>query len=282
MTLLLIDAGAVLLTLALFGAALWGLGFGRDYFDRRINGPLALRLHRAFVFVERQWLLCICVGLFAGAFVLTALFGARLLPAVAVGALCGAIPVLLVSRIEHRRRRRFGRQLPDLMALLAANLRSGASLIQSVVSLSADLPAPMRQEIELLLREHRLGVPFEDALIALERRMRSDETVLFCTALRVSHVSGGDLAVLLDAMADASRQRQRIESRIAATTAQGRLQAWIMCALPLLVAAALWLVEPDFLRPLWSTSSGLAVCGAIAMMLLVGVLLLRRIVAIDV
>jgi tight adherence protein B len=282
MTPLIVDLLAGLAAVILFVVVLWLLSGSRRVFEVSVGAPLAGRLHRAFVFIDQQRILCLAVVLSAVAFTTLALLFARLLPAIGGAIVAGAAPVYLVQRFEARRRRQFAQQLPDLMSLLAAALRSGAGLMQAIVALSADLAAPMRQEIELLLREHRLGVSFDDTLLALEQRMRGDETILFCTSLRVSHVSGGDLALLLDAMADASRQRQRIEAKIHATTAQGRLQARVMCMLPLLVAAALAVVEPGFLQPLWSTSAGLAVCAIVVVLLLVGVLLLRRIAAIDV
>ena len=266
----------------LFAATLPLLGTGRQLFEHHVGLPLVARLHRGFVFVERQRLLCGSIVLSALVFGLVALLAQHLLWAVASALAIGAVPSYLVHLFELRRRLRFVLQLPDLMSLIAANLRAGASLMQAIVTLSGDLPIPIRQEFELLLREHRLGVSFDDALLGLERRMGDDETVLLCTALRVSHVSGGDLALMLDVLAAASRQRQALESRIRAATAQGRLQAWVMSALPLLIALALSLIEPDYLQPLWSSKLGLSVCIVVLVLLASGVLLLRRIIAIDV
>ena len=133
-----------------------------------------------------------------------------------------------------------------------------------------------------MLREQRLGASFDEALTGLERRMPLEETALMCAALRISRETGGNLAETLESLADAIRRKVTIEQKIRALTAQGRLQAWAMGLLPLLCAGLLWLVEPVAMRALFTTWYGLAVCGVVAVMQLLGLYFLRRVMRIDV
>src|SRR5690606_3008551 len=199
---------------------------------------------------------------------------------VALGA--GALPRFALRRIRRRRQQAFRQQMPDLLLLVAGGLRAGSGLGQALAQAAAEIDAPARQELGLVMREQRLGVGLDQALSALSRRMPVEETTLFASALRIGAEAGGSMAATLESLADATRRKLAIEGKIRAPTAQGRLQAWVMGALPAVLAALLFLVEPTAMRALIDTWQGWVVSAAVVALQAIGVVLIRRIVSIDV
>lgn len=248
----------------------------------RFAESVGRQLAGAFLYVEPVRLLALNVG----AAVVAALLGLWLGGGIAAAALAalasGALPRVLLAHIRRRRVHAFRHQLSDLMMLTAAGLRAGLGLSQALAQTCAEMDAPARQEIELMLREQRLGAHFDEALTGLERRMPIEETALMCAALRISRQTGGNLAETLEALADALRRKVTIEGKIRALTAQGRLQAWAMGMLPILCAGLLLVVEPVAMRALFTTWYGLAACAVVGVMQLFGMYFLRRVMRIDV
>src|SRR5690606_28683828 len=142
--------------------------------------------------------------------------------------------------------------------------------------------APLAQEFGLMLREQRLGVSFDTALANLSGRVPSEASALVAAALRVAAHTGGNLAETLDGIARTLRERLQLQGKVRALTAQGRLQAWIMGGLPLLLMWVLDRMEPDAMAVLWHTPPGWAVLAVMAVLETAGVVLIRRIVDIDI
>ncbi|MDO5057312.1 MAG: type II secretion system F family protein [Lautropia sp.] len=275
---LALGLGVVVSVLVLMpGAARAGVGYRRHFSGRVGHGMKELLL---FVDVDRLFranlLLCLLACLLA--WLLT---GSLLLVLVAAGVV-GALPGMLIARLGRRRRDAFARQLPDAMMLIAGAIRAGASMTLALRQMSSELPAPGGQEFELMLRELRLGVTLDEALLNLERRMQCDELRLFGAAVRIANESGGNLAETLERLADTVRKKLALEDKIVALTSQGRLQGWIMVCLPIGVGAALCVIEPDAMAPLFHSWQGWIVLALVAVLEVVGLLFIRRIMAIDV
>lgn len=209
------------------------------------------------------------------------LTGSLFLVVAAIVAL-GALPSLLIRHLGAQRRKLFARQLPDAMMLIAGAVRAGASMTLALRQMASELPAPGGQEFELMLRELRLGVTLDDALLNLERRMGCDDLRLFGAAVRIANESGGNLAETLERLADTIRKKMALEDKIMALTAQGRMQGWVMVLLPLGVGAALFAIEPTAMAPLLHSWQGWIVCSVVAVLEIVGLLFIRRIMAIDI
>jgi len=280
----LVAAGAALLlavVLALFGVARGG-AFAGSLYHRRFTGNVGRRLNDLLVFVDAQrlfqlnlllaLLVTAAVWLFSGSWLLV---GSALV-------LLGLLPNVLLVRVARRRRLHFAGQLPDALLLVAGAIRAGASLPLALRQMSMEVPAPCGQEFELMLREQRLGVSLDEALGSLERRMGGDDLRLFTAAVRIAGDSGGNLAETLERLSDTVRRKLAVEGKIRALTAQGRLQGWIMTFLPVAVAAALFVIEPEAMAPLLSTWQGWIVCGVIAVLELAGLVFIRRIMDIDI
>lgn len=248
----------------------------------RFDASVSRQLARAYLYVSPQRLLALNLGLAASVALVALLLGGGL-PGAALGALAsGLLPRLLLAWLRRRRAHAFRMQLSDLMMLAASGMRAGLGLTQALGQTAAEMDAPARQEIDLMLREQRLGASFEEALSGLERRMPMEETALLCAAMRISRATGGNLSETLESLGDAMRRKVAIEGKIRALTAQGRLQGWAMGLLPVLCAGLLWLVEPTAMSALFTTSYGLATCAVVVVMQLLGLHFMRRVMRIDV
>lgn len=205
--------------------------------------------------------------------------GAAALPAMAIA---GGLPSASVWWLRRRRTRRLAAQLPDAVMQLAGALRAGASLQHAMAQAARELPAPIGRELELVVREQRLGVGAEAALAGLERRIGLEDATLVVAAMRIARDTGGNLAETLERLADTLRRKAALEGRIQALTAQGRMQGWVMALLPLGVGAALFAIEPQAMRPLVTTWQGGAVCALVLGLEGLGLYVIRKIVDIDV
>lgn len=259
------------------GAVKAGEGYRRHFSGRVGHGMKDLLL---FVDVDRLFRanLVLCLVVCA----LTWLLTDSLFLVLVVVALQGALPSLIIARLGEKRRKLFARQLPDAMMLIAGAVRAGASMTLALRQMSSELPAPGGQEFDLLLRELRLGVTLDDALFNLEKRMGCDDLRLFGAAVRIANESGGNLAETLERLADTMRKKMALEDKIMALTSQGRMQGWVMVFLPLGVGMALFAIEPESMRPLLHTWQGWITCALVAVLEVVGLMFIRRIMAIDI
>ena len=253
-----------------------------ERYERRLASRMERRLSELLFFVDVRRLLTLNLLVVIGVPLLVWLLTGAW-PLVLLGAaLAIAAPGWLLLRLARRRRERFTAQLPDTLMLIAGSLRAGAGLSLALRQVSLEIAAPAGQEIDLVLREQRLGTSLDQALTGLERRMGGDELRLFTAAIRIASETGGNLAETLERLAESIRQRLAIEAKIRALTSQGRLQGWIMAALPIAVALALFVLEPEAMEPLIATWQGWLVMLAVGLLELAGLLMIRRIMAIDV
>lgn len=250
----------------------------RQRFDTYIAGGM----EDLFLFPDpgRLWManlvLCTVAGLVA--YVLTG----TIWIAAAMAFLMLAVPRYGLRSARRRRWARFETQLPDLLMALAAALRAGSGLQAALSSLVPQSPQPLKQEFGLLLRQQRLGVPLEQGLDSLLLRMPVEGARLVVSALKIATRNGGSLAATLDGMAATLRARLHMQARIQALTSQGRLQAWLMAAMPPILAMVLHYLDPDAMQQLWSTPVGWASLAVIVVLETVGILLVRRIVTIQI
>ena len=191
-------------------------------------------------------------------------------------------PGLWFRTFRRRRALRLVRQLPEGLLALATLLRSGSGLSVALSSTATYIPRPLADEWTLLARQLRMGVPLHAAIATWATRIASHEARAVASLLAVAHVQGGALAPALEQLASTGRRRIAMEDRIVALTAQGRLQGWIVSALPLLVAVALHSLDPSAMRPLTHSLRGGLVCALIVALQCLGWWGIRRVTAIRV
>jgi len=282
LTLWLIQVGSFA---AAAGLLWWAMRYFEDLSRRyreRFNQSVGTQLGRAHLFINPGRLLTLNVVTVLVATGLVAWISESAMLAFLAAVLAGFAPRITLMWLRYSRRERFRQQLPDLMLLTAGGLRAGSSLWQALALTSSELASPARQEIELMLREQRLGVSFEQALTGLERRMSVEEMHLMAASLRISYDTGGNLAETLESLAESTRRKVALEGKIRALTAQGKLQGWIMGLLPMVLGAVLFQVDSKAMSPLFTTWYGLGVCAIVIVMQILGLYFVRRIVTVDV
>ncbi len=192
------------------------------------------------------------------------------------------IPRLILWWLKRRRDRLFDLQLTDALMNISNSLRAGFSLPQALELVHREMPNPMSQEIRLVCQELRLGLPMDEALANLHKRMPLPAVDLVVTAISIVRDVGGNLTEVFDNIAHTIRERQRIEGKIRALTAQGKLQAIVICSLPFGVAIGLNVVAPEMINDLVSKPLGWAIIGTILVMEAIGAFFISKIVNIDV
>jgi tight adherence protein B len=202
-------------------------------------------------------------------------------------ALIGAVvmcvaPIAFLNNRVRARRLKFERQLPDTLTLLASSLRAGFSLMQGLEAVAQEIADPMQKELQRVFTEVRLGRPVEDALGDAADRMDSNDLRWTVMAIRIQREVGGNLAVLLDTVSDTMVKRERVRRELRALTAEGRLSAIVLSLVSPVLALAIWLIQPDYLKPLVHDFLGILGLSVAVVLSIVGWFWLRRIVDIEV
>jgi tight adherence protein B len=187
-----------------------------------------------------------------------------------------------VSNKQRSRQRDFERQLPDTLTLLSSSLRAGFSFMQGLEAVAQEIGPPMRRELQRVFTEVRLGRTPEDALEDAAVRMGSSDLSWTVMAIKIQREVGGNLATLLDTVADTMQKRERIRREIRALTAEGRLSGIILGLLPPVAGLGLFLVAPDYMKTLFDDTLGVAAVIASAGLAVAGWFWLRKIVDIEV
>ena len=200
----------------------------------------------------------------------------QILIAFAVG---GAIPYGFVSFKAKRRMNAFEDQLPDLLVTLAASLKAGHSFKQGIQTVVDEGQEPASKELGRVITDTRLGRPMDEALAETAERIGSKNFAFVITAVTIQRQVGGSLAGLFDMVADTVRQRQQFARKIKGLTAMGRASAYVLIGLPFFVAFALTLMNPQYMHPLYATSTGHTLIMVGLMMMAFGSLVLRKLVS---
>ena len=242
----------------------------------------SVRLRDLYLFVDPEQLLLLHLSLtLLVALLAWALVGSWVVVLVLFG-LAAALPWWLFRLLRQRRLDRLEQQLPDALLLLSGALKAGVGLSQAMVQLVKESQAPLSQEIDLVLREQRLGVGLDAALDNLGQRLPLQSVILVVSAMRIAAETGGQLAETLERTSQTLRQKLAMEGKIRSLTAQGKLQAWVVGALPLAMMWVLLRMEPEAMGLIFTTRSGWGALMVVVLLEFFGVLLIRKIVAIDV
>jgi tight adherence protein B len=244
---------------------------------------LALRLDQAGIARNpADWaLLCGCACL-ALAATLTLLTGNALV-GIPIGVLAGWLAMrLAVSHRIGRRRAAFSEQLPDVLQLIAGSLQSGFSLPQALDTVVREDAQPAAAEFSRALAEARIGADLEDALSRVAERMDSVDLRWTVMAIRIQRDVGGNLAEVLRTTVGTMRERAYIRRQVRALSAEGRLSAYIVVGLPVLVGAWFFYSSPAYMRPLYTTSAGVLMLGGAVAGVVLGSLWMRKLINVEV
>lgn len=208
--------------------------------------------------------------------------GGSVVVSICVAVLLALVPILVLSMLGTRRTEAFQAQLPDVLGLIAGSLRAGWGLLQAVGIVVNEMPPPAGPEFGRVVTEARLGLPLEDALAKMAERVGSEDFKWAVTAITIQREVGGNLAEVLDIVAETVRERAALRREISSLTSEGRLSAWILIILPFVEGLVLSLVNPGYIGRLLAEPLGLVAAVIAALMLIVGAIWLRSIVNIEV
>lgn len=201
--------------------------------------------------------------------------------AVLVGILALAAPLGALQVLADRRAKLFASQLPDVLKLTASSLRAGFSLLQGLEAVTKQLQEPSAGELQRVLNEARLGRPIEDALEAAAARIGNRDFAESVAAVRIQQEAGGNLASLFDALAETMFQRLRLRREIRTLTAEGRLSAYILGTLPVIIGGFLFASDRQYMLVLFHTQAGKIALVSGLVLQLVGFFWMYRTVKIE-
>jgi tight adherence protein B len=246
------------------------------------NAGLDYRLERAGVkmlageFVALTAVLAIAGGVFSALLLPNPVFILVIAGAAALG------PFVWIARSISKRQGKLVDQLADTLSILASSLRAGYSFLQAIDTVAKEIGEPSASEFQRVVAEIRLGRPIDDALIAMAERVGSADLKWAVIAVNIQRTVGGNLAEVLDTVANTVRERAYIRRQVKTLSAEGRISVAILASLPFLVLLYLSIVNPTYLTPLFTTVPGKVMLVAGATMMGFGIWVMTRIVKIDV
>jgi len=263
--------------------------------ERDFGANIARELARADLKLKVSEYLFIWAGAIVGIPVLLFIFGffspGLQSPIVLlIGAVVGFfLPRFFVKRRQGGRLNSFNKQLPDTITLLANALRAGSSFLQAIELVVRESRPPISTEFQRVIREVNLGLPFEQALQNMVRRVESEDLDLMATAISIQYQVGGNLAEILDSIAYTIRERVRIKGEIRTLTAQQRISGYVVAFLPIGLAGFLFVIAPGFMQPMFDPAvnvagipTGMILIGVGLTMMFIGFMFIRKIVDIEV
>lgn len=217
------------------------------------------------------------------AFALFGLFIGGSIPAMLVaGVVGGLLPGFYVRTKAARRRKAFMAQLPDTLNLLSSTLKAGYSFMQGVEAVSQEVDDPMGEELRRIVTEAQLGRPLEDAMDASAERMDSPDFAWAVMAVKIQREVGGNLSELLLTVAETMTERERLRRDVSTLTAEGKMSAIVLGALPILLGMAMWAINPEYINTLFTDSFGKVLLGMSIFAALAGFAWMKKIISIEI
>jgi tight adherence protein B len=204
------------------------------------------------------------------------------LPALLVASGFLPVPFLYVRYRRAKRLSKMEQQLPEALGMIVSALRVGHSLIASLGAVAQDCREPISGEIRKCFEEQNYGADLRTALVNLTERVPIQDFRIFVAAVLIQKESGGNLAEVLEKVAETTRERFRLKKQVSVHTAQGRMTGWVLSLLPVGLGLAMYFVNPEGMSVLWTRPIGLKLLWVAASMDVVGGLIIRRIVRIRV
>ncbi len=258
-------------------------GLNRMITSRSNGQQLAIELARADIRLTPSEFILINFAAVLVGFLLAILLTRSNLILALIGGVAGFyLPRFYLRQAQAKRLAAFNNQLGDTLVLLSNSLRSGYSLLQSIETVSKELPPPISVEFARVVREIGLGLTIQDALAHLLERINSDDLDLVITAINIQHEVGGNLAEILDTIAHTIRERVRIKGQIRALTASQRLSGNVVAILPIAVGLFLAAFNPNYISSMWKETCGIMMLVTGAITIVTGYIAIRKITDIEV
>jgi tight adherence protein B len=256
-------------------------------FDRLVGGTgtgswLANLIEQSGVAIDAGTVITMSLGVGAALGLLTLLFSHLWLAAFAAALVGLTLPVAWLKIKRTRRMRQFEEQFPEGLDLLSRAIRAGHAFQSAMGMVADELPAPVGVEFKKSFEQQNFGLPLKEALDNLAVRMPLMDVKFFVTAVQIQRETGGNLAEILDNLANVVRERFKILRQVRVHTAHGRFTGYILLGLPAFLAVALMFISPEHMKTLFTVKMGqMMVMGAIVMQFL-GFIWIRQVIKIEV
>jgi tight adherence protein B len=247
-----------------------------DWVSRRVErtsygDKIARQLARADVKLKVAEYIVLIVVSVIGVGLIAWLLGSRSPVSFIIGAVFGfLLPGMYVNRQQKKRLNRFNDQLSDMINLMVNGLRAGYSTMQAMEAVSKEMPSPICDEFRRVVQEMQIGIPMEQALENLLRRIPSDDLDFMVTAINVQREVGGNLSEILDTISFTIRERVRIKGEIRTLTAQVRTSGSVLSLIPVFLTIVLWFLNPEYLLSLQGGGPYCVIGVAVAVVFLIG------------
>jgi tight adherence protein B len=192
------------------------------------------------------------------------------------------VPKFLVKALYEKRCNRFVDQMVDGMTIMSNGISSGLSVPQSMDRVVENLGNPMSQEFNLALSQMRLGMSLEETLVDLSERIPRPDVQMFVTSVNILKETGGNLAETFQTITTTVRERQKVEKKIQALTAQGITQGVIITLVPFFLMITIFFFQPDYIMPMFNTTLGIVFLFVMLVFQIIGAIAIKKIVTIKV
>lgn len=248
--------------------------------------PRAHMLDRFILQAGLDWsvsgLLLSCAALFALGTLAVLMLSQALVLALVAGIALAILPLLYLQRRRNQRLHQLELQLPEALDLIARALRAGHAFSAGLQMVGDEMAEPIAGEFRLVHDEVNYGTSLEQALGNLGERVPLTDLRYFIVAVIIQRESGGNLTEVLGNLSHLIRERLKLQTKIRVLSSEGRLSAWILALMPFALGAVLYLFNREFMEPLWHDPIGITILQWLAVMMVLGVLLLRHIIRIRV
>ncbi|MCE1254754.1 MAG: type II secretion system F family protein [Anaerolineae bacterium] len=262
-----------------------------DWINKQVTGSslgdrISKNLARADIKMKSgEYIALMIISAFFTGFIIWFITGLNLILGVFGGIFGIFIPGFYVSWQQKRRLQRFDEQLGDMLNLMVNGLRAGYSTMQAMEAVSKELPAPICDEFRRVVQEMQLGVPMQNALENLLRRIPSDDRDLVITAINVQREVGGNLAEILDTISYTIRERVRIKGEIRVLTSQVMYSGQFLALMPVFVILILYALNREYMMEFFNPVNGIcgyAALGLSAILIISGYFVMRKLAEIEV
>jgi tight adherence protein B len=192
------------------------------------------------------------------------------------------MPKFWVKGKIKKRIDKFNKELPNMINIIIGSLKSGYSFPQALKTVVEECDSPTKDEIGILMKEMSYGITMDDALQNLNKRMPSDDLELLIQAILIQRQVGGNLAGILEIIVETIRERIRIQRQVQTLTSQGRLSGRVIGALPVILGGMIYLMNPEYIKPLFSNALGRILVGFSILSGIIGFILINKLTKIQV
>jgi tight adherence protein B len=244
--------------------------------------PLAIRISQAGLSWSKRRFIMTAAALGLGAFLVTLLTGAGLLPAIGIGFAAGCgLPLWALSLLKKRREARFLNGFPDAVDVIVRGIKAGLPLLESMKLIAADSSEPIRGEFRSIIETQTIGMPLGEACLKLYDRMPVPEANFFGIVISIQQRAGGNLSEALGNLSRVLRDRKKMKAKIQAMSMEAKASASIIGALPIAVMGLVYITSPKYMELLWTESLGRMMLACCAIWMFIGVMVMRKMINFD-